>query len=257
MTMTTLSDDGYATLTAAPAVHLGRGRSHLRRLLPQRGSWPLRRVAFVAVLCAFIGAILASYAVPLFFQLRGEKLLVVTSGSMAPDVMPGDAVVIRPVNDASQLRLGQVVTFAPVGTTMLVTHRIVGLTSLKKLDKATGEPITVNGQTIYEPYIRTKGDANQDPDPNLTPAASVRGIVLSSYSGWGYALSWAHSPLGRLILFAPPLIMLVLAELRSRSDVMRLLVRPVADRLVPRRRSDADEPRAATEDGASREAARV
>ncbi len=235
MTMSTLQDEGLLAPAAEPsALPRGRPSGRLGRPAPQRGSWPLRRMLFVAVLGAFIAVILASYAVPLYFQLRGEQLLVVTSGSMAPEVQPGDAVVIRPVTDASQLRLGQVVTFRPVGSSMLVTHRIVGLTALKKLDDTTGDPITVgkDGKDfVYEPYIRTKGDANEDPDPNLTPAASVRGIVLSSYSGWGFALSWAHSPVGRLVLFGPPLAMLVFAELRSRSDVMRLLVLPAAARI--------------------------
>ncbi|MCA0330614.1 MAG: signal peptidase I [Actinobacteria bacterium] len=247
--MTTLHDQGYAELTAVAAPRLPRSRRSVRELLPQRGSWPLRRLLFVTVLGAFIAAILASYAVPLWFQLRGERLLVVTSGSMAPDVMPGDAVVIRPVTDASQLRLGQVVTFAPVGTTMLVTHRIVGLTSLKKLDDTTGQPIIIGNEPVFEPYIRTKGDANESADPNLTPAASVRGIVLSSFSGWGYALSWAHSPMGRLVLFAPPLILLVLAELRSRSDVTRLLVVPAMDRARRLRGTTASD-RPGSNDGA-------
>jgi signal peptidase len=247
MTMTTLPDDGYASLGAVAVPRLPRPA--LRRLLPPRGSWPLRRLLFVGVLAAFIGVILASYAVPLWFQLRGEKVLVVTSGSMAPEMQPGDAVVVEPVTDASQLRLGQVVTFAPIGTTMLVTHRIVGLTWLEVLNDygdpidANGIPVATSGEAaLMEPYIRTQGDANDNPDPNLTPAASVRGIVLHSYSGWGAALAWAHSPMGRLVLFAPPLLMLLFAELRSRSDLLERLFGQTAVRALGQWRGRAPAP---------------
>jgi signal peptidase len=236
MTMTTLHDQGYAELTAVAAPRLPRSRMSVRELLPQRGSWPLRRLLFVTVLGAFIAVILASYAVPLWFQLRGERLLVVTSGSMAPEVMPGDAVVIRPVTDVSQLQLGQVVTFAPAGSTRLVTHRIVGLTTFERTTDDGKTVVDAQDRPIYEPYIRTKGDANKAPDADFTPASSVRGIVMAAYAGWGTALAWAHSPLGRLVLFAPPLVMLLLAELRSRRDLLDRVIRPgmSALRLRPR-----------------------
>ena len=164
----------------------------------------------------FLVVILASYAVPLWFTLHDEKLLVVTSGSMEPAISAGDAVVVSPVVDASQLRVGQPVTFWPMRKSFLVTHRIVELVNVADVD-SRGDPMRdQNGRIRTTPHIRTQGDAVGKPDPDLTPVTSVRGIVTEVHSGWGWFLSWAHSPMGRLMLFAPPLLMIAGAEVLSR-----------------------------------------
>ncbi len=175
------------------------------------------RWVFRGVLALFVGLILASYAVPLAYQLRGERLLVVTSGSMAPEIQAGDAVVVRQISSASQLRIGQVVTFLPRASTLLITHRITGLVPVVRRDLTDDRAVLdALGNPVLDPYIRTKGDANDTPDPDLTPATQVRGIVAEVHAGWGFPLGWAHSPMGRLLLFGPPLLMLVGAELLSR-----------------------------------------
>jgi signal peptidase len=186
-----------------------------RLVLPQPKV--LRRLAFYGVLAVFVIAILTSYAVPLWFQLRGERLLVVTSGSMSPEIEVGDAVVIQQVTSASQLRIGQIVTFYPTRSTVLITHRIVGLATVDRVDDAGNPVLAPNGKPLNDPFIKTKGDANKANDPNLTPATQVRGIVREVYPRWGFGLAWAHSGVGRLVLFGPPLVALALSELLSRS----------------------------------------
>lgn len=180
-----------------------------------------RRLTFRLVLAVFVLMILVAYAVPLWFQLQGDRILAVTSGSMEPEIQPGDAVVIRPITDPSQLRVGQVVTFYAGGNAnKFITHRIVGLYSIVRRDqdpKHHHEALKdQNGNDIVDPYIATKGDANAFRDPNLTPAAQVRGVVKEIHTGWGYVLGWGHSPRGRFLLFMPPLLMLLGAELVSR-----------------------------------------
>jgi signal peptidase len=190
--------------------------------LGRAGDWAnpreraVRRVVFRLVLAVFVVAILASYALPLWFQLQGDRLLVVTSGSMEPEIKAGDAVVIRPVTDASQLRPGQVITFIPVGTTQLVTHRIESLATVTRRGADDAPVLDQYGEPIRDAYVKTKGDANDVVDPNLTPASQVRGIVREIRPGLGWFLWWAHSPFGRLVLFAPPLLMLLTAEILSR-----------------------------------------
>ena len=180
------------------------------------GRAPARTWAFRSVLAMFVAVILASYAIPLWFQLNGDRLLVVTSGSMAPEIEAGDAVVIRQVTSASQLRVGQIITFYPTRSSKLITHRIVALATVVRIDPS-GRPMTYsNGDPLTDPYVKTKGDANRVADPNLTLAASVRGIVREIYPRWGSPLGWAHSSIGKLFLFSPPLVMLICAELLSR-----------------------------------------
>jgi len=179
----------------------------------------VRRFGFRFILGVFLVAILASYAVPLWFQLQGDRLLVVTSGSMEPEIAAGDAVVIRPVANAAQLRPGQMITFMPVGTNQLITHRIESLATVARRDADDAVILDRYGQPILDAYV--KGDANAVVDPNLTPASQVRGIVREIRPGLGWFLWWAHSPFGRLVLFAPPLLMLLTAELLSRLPAGR------------------------------------
>src|SRR5690606_39321539 len=100
----------------------------------------------------------------------------------------------------------------------LVTHRIIDLKSFPVLEQndATGrmEPVLgENGEPVMQQYIITKGDANDEPDPNATPWTNVRGIVLDVYPGMGELLGWAHSPQGRAVMLVPPLVLLAAMEL--------------------------------------------
>jgi len=207
-----------------------------RLAVPKAQVW--RHMAFFTVLAVFVGAILTSYAVPLWFQLRGERLLVVTSGSMSPEIEVGDAVVIQQVTSASQLRVGQIVTFYPTRSTVLITHRIVGLAHVDRVDDAGNPVLAPNGKPLNDPFIKTKGDANKADDPNLTPATQVRGIVREVYPRWGFGLAWAHSGFGRLVLFGPPLVALALSELLSHTGASTGAV--LARLRLRGRRSDED-----------------
>ena len=183
---------------------------------------PWWRVAVAALLWTVVAvggvAYAASLAVPLWYQVHGQRLLVVTSGSMAPKFVAGDAVVLRTVTDASELKVDQVVTFRPVGSENLVTHRIVELHQLPALreDTATGRMVPVldgSGNPILQPYIVTQGDANSSPDPNATPVSRVRGVVVGWHHHWGTVLAWAGSAQGRAVMLVPPLVALGLLEL--------------------------------------------
>jgi signal peptidase I len=167
----------------------------------------VRRWAFRAAFLASLVGVLVANTVPLVYRLHGERLLVVTSGSMEPRIHAGDAVVIRPLT-APQLRVGQVVTFQAPGSDRYTTHRIIAI----ERRYLVADP----GPDDHEQYfIRTQGDHNLTPDPNLTPIGSIRGIVTETLPGWGRFLTWAHSATGRFVLFAPPLLLLLGAELLS------------------------------------------
>ncbi|QCB95156.1 signal peptidase I [Cellulomonas shaoxiangyii] len=175
-----------------------------------------------------VGGVLAyavTLLVPSWYQLQGERLLVVTSGSMAPRFVEGDVVVLRSVRDASELKPGLIVTFQPVGGTSLVTHRIVSLHRLPAMqDDGTGrmEPVLDgSGEPVLQPYLRTQGDANPEPDPNATPLERVRGVLLRVHHGWGDTLVWATSSAGRAVMLVPPLLALATLEVLSVLDARR------------------------------------
>ena len=206
------------------------------------------RAVHVAVRCAAWSVIVAgvltfaaSIAVPAWFGLHGQRLLIVTSGSMSPFVEAGDAVVLQAIDDPSQLRVGQVASFWPPGGAHLVTHRIVDLRMIPAMeaDAATGAMVPVRdatGVVVERPFILTKGDANATNDPNATPLARVRGVVVGAHAGWGFALDWAGSAQGRMVMLVPPLTLLAALEIgdswtgRRRGPRARPAPRPEEDR---------------------------
>ncbi|WP_148234373.1 signal peptidase I [Cellulomonas flavigena] len=209
--------------TAHPAPQPFVDRRAPRPAARPRAPWWRRATSVVlwAVVVVGVGAYLTSLAVPLWFQAQGERLLIVTSGSMAPRFVAGDVVVLRAVRDASELKPDLVVTFQPVGGTSLVTHRIVSLHSLPAMrvaDDDTGrmEPVLdEDGTPVMQPYIRTQGDANAFPDPDATPVERVRGVLLRVHHGWGRVLTWATSAQGRAVMLVPPLLALATLEVLS------------------------------------------
>lgn len=211
-----------------------------------RAPWP-RRVATVAlwaVVVAGVGAFLTAMVVPLWFQAQDQRLLIVTSGSMEPHFSAGDVVVLRAVNDASELTPGLVVAFQPIGTSELVTHRIVEVVRLPAMSEVPDSGgrqvprLDPEGRPVELAYIRTQGDANAQPDPDATPLERVRGVLLAVHEGWGRPLEWATSPVGRAMLLVPPLlavatleVLSVLDERRQRRETVRRRQDPQDGRL--------------------------
>ena len=178
--------------------------ARMRRLLGHR---VVRRWVYVVALAVSLFGVVLSNAVPLWYRVHGERLLVVTGGSMAPKIAAGDAVVIRPLA-ATELRVGQVVTFQAPESDRYTTHRIVAIVQ-RSLVKHPGP------DDHQQYFIRTQGDNNRTPDPDLTPIGSIRGIVTQTLPGWGHFLTWAHTPEGRLALYGPPLLLILWCELWS------------------------------------------
>lgn len=158
------------------------------------GRW-LRGLGTLGVLLALVVLLVLS-AVLGYARLTGAQLVVVTGGSMVPTYDLGEGLVVRPLR-AGELRAGLPITFrSPRGT--LTTHRVLSLRE-------------VEGRQ----YVQTKGDANAHPDPDLTPVAAVAGHPVLHVSH-GDTIAWlVLSPRGRLLLFALPLLLLVLIEGRK------------------------------------------
>ncbi|HEX8001418.1 MAG TPA: signal peptidase I [Mycobacteriales bacterium] len=130
-----------------------------------------RRVAGVALLLAAAAALLLSVAA----RTGTVRVSRVLTGSMAPTVPAGAAVLSRPA-DAGSLAVGDVVMFvppAPYGAPggAPVVHRVVAV------ERADGEVL-----------VRTKGDANDGADPWLLNAS--RSTV--------HDVAWSSATAGRL-----------------------------------------------------------
>ena len=154
-----------------------------------------RTVGALAVL-ALLPA-LAGVALEVVTHLRGDRLMIVSSGSMAPLFRAGDAILTRPLSPGGPLP-GTVVSFRAGGTGTVTTHRVVQV-----LNRPDGR------------YIRTKGDANAAPDPDLTSTAGVFAQLDGSLAGAGRWIVWSQSRPGRLLMFGPSLLLLAAAQVCS------------------------------------------
>jgi hypothetical protein len=197
-----------------------------------RSTWGARarrwgfRLAFVLSLVG----VLVAYGTPLWYHLHDQKLLVLVGGSMSGTYEAGDAIVIQPIAP-QELRVGQVVTFrstqdgmvatttggydaAPKDQTkpVLTTHRIIAIEE-KQLRDPENHPIIVDGKPETHWFIRTKGDNDRSPDFSATDVSQIIGQVVGSLPRFGFFLLWSREPVGRLLLFAPPLLLLLGAEL--------------------------------------------
>jgi signal peptidase I len=147
-----------------------------------------------ALLVAIVAAVLACVVLTAVVPRLGHPVLVIRGGSMEPAIPLGSLVVLDPGVPAD-LQVGDVVSFqATNGTT--VTHRVTRLASL--------------GST---PSFGTKGDANADPDPVITPASAIIGRVAWSVPGAGYLVTLLSVPSGFLAVFLMAATLLCLALL--------------------------------------------
>jgi signal peptidase len=169
---------------------------------PASARW-LRIVVAAVVVVAAVPVVV--FAVP---QVVGaDRSLAVVSGSMRPTVAPGDAVVVERVAPES-IETGDVVTYrtrrGTDGEQQFVTHRVV-----RVLDRPDGLA------------FRTKGDANESPDPQPVPAADVVGRVVLVLPLVGHVVVFARSDVGMILLVGGPVALLLLSELRTRRRKSR------------------------------------
>ena len=141
-----------------------------------------------------LAVVMSAILVP---SLIGFKPMVVMSGSMEPALSAGDIAVVRPV-DGTQLELGDVITYQ--SGTKLVTHRVVG----------------VNIGPSGPSYV-LQGDANTVADRVPIDPEMVVGKVIYRIPRVGSIISFANSGMGRMALFALPILGMVLLGLRKRK----------------------------------------
>lgn len=142
---------------------------------------------------------------PSFF---GYEIKTVLSGSMEPGIQTGSIVALKPGGDMNRFQKGDVITFMSEDN-ILITHRIVEAT----VNSATGEAI-----------YRTKGDNNDAADMNPVSSANV----VAQYTGTtvpyvGYAMNFAVSKAGSVILMIVPGLMLLLYALYSSWKALSAL----------------------------------
>lgn len=139
----------------------------------------------------------ASGGEPAFF---GYQIKTVLSGSMEPGIHTGSIIALKPGGDMTRFQKDDIITFMSKEN-VLITHRVVEA----RMNSAIGEAIYV-----------TKGDNNNAAD--LDPVSSTN--VVGEYTGItvpyvGYAMNFAVSKAGSVLLMIVPGVLLLLYALYS------------------------------------------
>jgi signal peptidase I len=112
------------------------------------------------------------------------SIIVFVTGSMTPTLPTGSAAVVQQVQ-ASELKVGDIVTVPKPESGIPVTHRIVDIAAVE------GSP--------DERALTLKGDANDIVDP-VTYTVSDAQRVIAGAPGIGWMVVWAKSPVAMVAI---------------------------------------------------------
>ena len=139
--------------------------------------------------------VVASLVVQAFPGLVGaDYALTVLSGSMEPAIGTGSVVFVVET-PPDQIHEQDVMTYRDDGGN-LVTHRVV--------EKHTTETSL---------RFKTKGDANENSDPEPVYRSDVVGTVLFSIPLLGYLVSFGNTTAGYVVLVLVPVVLFIFSEL--------------------------------------------
>jgi signal peptidase len=165
---------------------------------PDSSATPRSRLrTLVGVLASIVAGLIIGGALLAFVAttLLGFRVLDVASNSMAPALNRGDLILARPA-PIDQVKQDDVIVFQEgQQTPVLVAHRVAAIDKyiVNATSKSTGE--TTSTTTVV---LRTKGDANPQPDAQAVDAASYRGIVWLVIPGVG--MPFLDYPVSQLFL---------------------------------------------------------
>lgn len=133
------------------------------------------------------------YVIP--FIVDGYYSSVIMSGSMEPAVPVGSIVVTHKI-DVDNVKAGDIIVFHRSDSKTL--HRVI-------------EKIVENDSY----YFKTKGDANETPDPWNVQPEQVQGALLLNIPYYGYLLYYAGTSIGFVLMVIIPAILLIANEVRK------------------------------------------
>jgi len=162
-----------------------------------------------------LGIVVLTVSFVLAASHYGWEFDAVLSGSMVPVFKVGGLIVVKPV-ESSAVEVGDIISFKWPGIDTPVCHRVI-------------EKSEVDGSLFF----LTKGDANEEPDPQLVSAQDVTGktVLHIPYVGYLGHLSQAGStpvtlmgkrlPAGVLLILAMGLAFIGLTLREMLEDIFR------------------------------------
>ena len=152
----------------------------------------VKQVISAIIVIALLSPILVCLVTSFFI---GDFFSVIMSGSMEPAIPVGSIVVVGRVNP-EDVEVGDVIAFR-TGESRTI-HRVI-------------DRVVEDGSI----YFRTKGDANEDPDPWLVRPEDICGIVILTVPYYGYLIYFAQTPFGFTLMVMVPAILIIVSEVRS------------------------------------------
>lgn len=153
-------------------------------------------------LCLAVASVLA-HAFP--GLVGADYSYIVQTGSMEPAIGTGSVIFVADVPPET-IEEGDIITFAESGAGRTTTHRVVE-------KHQAGESLR----------FTTKGDANEDPDPEPVYRSDVVGKATFSIPLLGYLIGFAQTRLGWITLVVVPVIALIASELWQLYDAIEIV----------------------------------
>ena len=100
-------------------------------------------------------------------KVFGYSFYIVLTGSMQPDIKPGDLVVVKEI-EPEAIRIGDVITFANDNDDNVTTHRVKEVI-----------------ESVDDVSFITQGDANNIEDKNPVKGENVQGRLVKTIPGLG------------------------------------------------------------------------
>lgn len=155
-------------------------------------------ILLISILIVNISLIVGSYVnpekVPSFL---GYKPFIVLSGSMEPEILPGDLIITK-ITDPEEIAVGDIISFREDETTV-VSHRVTEVLSKEGL------------------AYHTKGDANINADAQTVLSEDLEGRYLFRIGGLGSVALFLQTPMGLLLFVVIPLCLFILYDVISRN----------------------------------------
>jgi signal peptidase I len=146
----------------------------------------IQNILFGGLILVFLCSIYFSLTPSMF----GYKIMTVLSGSMEPDIKPGDVVIDKDVSPRL-VKVGDVITYKTTNN-ILITHRVLDIEEK-------------SGQVVF----KTKGDANNVEDEKLVSEEDLVGTLVLRIPYVGYALHFVNSRFGLALFILIPIFILL------------------------------------------------
>ena len=134
-------------------------------------------------------------------KIGGYAPLIVLTGSMEPEIMSGDLIIVKQIDGQDVKEKDVIAFFDPDGNgTSIVTHRVI---------------------EIYEEdgtlYFKTQGDANDTADRLPVSEKDIVGIYLTRIGGAGNVAMFMQTTAGLIVCVVVPLVLLIAWDIIRRK----------------------------------------